>query len=145
MSPMSALCIAVIAGGPITVLPAPTVTLRWVHTIEGSAWEEDYAAEAGQLRLVEARISRIGAGMEPPAGARREGNVWRYVPDLPLLPRVDLANSAHGRGYELCRDGECVALKAIAPGNLPVALVAQPCVPTPANPAAPEEHGWAQQ
>ncbi|MCE9684328.1 DUF1850 domain-containing protein [Halomonas alkalisoli] len=145
MSLITALCTAVIAGGPITLLSAPTVTLRWTHTVEGSAWEEDYVAEAGALRLVEARISRIGAGMEPPAGARRVGNIWHYVPDLPLLPRVDLANSAHGGGYDLCWGGECVALKAIAPGNQPVALVAHPCDLAQAYPAAPDGYGWAQR
>ncbi len=135
MAPLSVFCIAIIAGDAVTVLPAATVTLRWTHTVEGSDWEEDYAADAGRLRLVEARISRIGAGMEPPAGARRDGDIWRYAPALPLLPRVDLANSAYGGGYDLCWGGECVALKAIAPAHQSVALGAESCAPTPADPA----------
>ena len=141
MSPLPVFCIAVIAGGSVTILPAPTVTLRWIHTVEGSAWEEDYTTVAGLLRLEEARISGIGAGMEPPANARRNGDVWRYAPDLPPLSRIDLANSAYARGYDLCWDEHCAALNSIVPRGLPVALFAQNCVQSAATAITPDVDG----
>lgn len=139
MAPVSALCIAVIAGDAVTVLPTAAVTLRWIHTVEGSGWQEDYVAEGRRLRLVEARITRIGAGMEPPAGARRDGEVWRYSPDLPLLTRVDLANSADAGGYDICWDTECRALNAIAPAGQRLSLTVEGCAAAEAERARNED------
>jgi hypothetical protein len=76
----------------------------------------------------EARIRGSGAGMEPPAGAVLENGVWRYRPALAPLARLRLANSAYTAGHELCFDGRCRPLAALAGGaeNKPVDLYACP-------------------
>src|SRR3546814_11278715 len=73
---MPAACIALVAGAAVVVLPTPTITLAWMHTVEKTRWEEDYLASTAGVAITEARIEAIGAGMEPPASAIREGR-WR--------------------------------------------------------------------
>lgn len=104
---MSGLCL--VAGLMMAVL-GDAVTLRWTHSIEKIAWEEDYRVESGQLRLVEARIRGTGAGMEPPAGAVLRNGVWHYVPAVPPLPRLALRHSPHVPAYTLCTTAGCRSL-----------------------------------
>src|SRR3546814_5687584 len=79
---MPAACIALVAGAAVVVLPTPTITLAWMHTVEKTRWEEDYLASTAGVAITEARIEAIDAGMEPPASAIREGRWWRYKPSL---------------------------------------------------------------
>ncbi|MBV6474571.1 MAG: DUF1850 domain-containing protein [Rhodocyclaceae bacterium] len=120
------LCIA--AGALVTTLAVESFTLAWTHSIEKTRWEEDWRLAGGRLQLVEARIRGSGAGMEPPAGAVLENGVWRYRPALAPLARLRLANSAYTAGHELCFDGRCRPLAALAGGaeNKPVDLYACP-------------------
>src|SRR3546814_13153104 len=91
------------------------MTVTWTHTVEKTRWEEDYSASAEGIVIMEARIEAIGAGMEPPASAIREGRWWWYKPSLPVLPSVVLANSTFADGYSLCWSTECRPLAVIAP------------------------------
>ena len=80
-------------------------TLRWQHSIEKTAWEEDYVVAGDWLLLSGARIHGSGAGMEPPPDAFLQGGVWHYrVPD-PWRRSLVLARSEFVRDYELCLDG----------------------------------------
>ena len=65
---VSALCIVV--GTALHTLPARSFTLRWEHTVERIAWEEDYVVAGEWLYLSGARVQGSGAGMEPRAGRR---------------------------------------------------------------------------
>lgn len=124
---MTAACIVLVAGAAIVVLPTPTITLAWTHTVEKTRWEEDYVASIEGVAITEARIEAIGAGMEPPASAIREGRWWRYKPSLPILPSVVLANSTFADGYSLCWSTECRPLAVIAPQGEQVAIGASEC------------------
>src|SRR3546814_561729 len=109
---MAAACIALLAGTIFVVLPTQTMTLIWTHTVEKTRWEEDYSASAEGIVITEVRIEAIGAGMEPPASAIREGRWWRYRPSLPTLASVELANSNFAEGYSLCWNHKCRALRS---------------------------------
>ena len=59
---ISGLCIALVGIAGAVVLPTDTVTLSWIHTVEGTPWEEDYTIRDGALALTRARVKRSGAG-----------------------------------------------------------------------------------
>jgi len=120
-------CIALLAGTTSVVLPTQDMTLIWTHTVERTGWEEDYSASAQGILITEARIEAIGAGMEPPPSAVREGRWWRYHPSLPRLPSVDLANSTFAGGYTICWDSRCRSLGSIIPQGEQVSIVASEC------------------
>lgn len=126
---MTDLCL--VAGLLVAAL-GDAATLRWTHSIEKIVWEEDYRLEAGQLRLVEARIRGTGAGMEPPAGAVLRDGVWHYVPDPSMLPELRLAHSPHAAPYVLCAKAGCRDIDEWMPG-LPAHAVPR-LVPCPAHP-----------
>ncbi len=106
------------------------ITLRWTHSVQKSAWEEDWRAEAGQLRLVQARVRGTGAGMEPPPEALFVDGAWRYTPSLPLLPRVQLRHSSFVPPYVVCDAGLCRPMDAWLSGLPDDAIVEMaPCRP----------------
>ena len=133
---MATACIALVAGAALVVLPIPEVTLSWTHTVEKSDWEEDYFASAGSVVLIEARIEAIGAGMEPPSSAVREGRWWRYRPSLPPIPAVKLANSTFAGGYSLCWKSGCRPLASLVPQGTQVSITAADCTAAVPMPAA---------
>jgi len=130
-------CIALVVGATQVVLPTPEVTLRWSHSVEGTGWEEDYRATPEGVALDEARIEAVGAGMEPPASAVREGKWWRYRPSLPILPVVAFANSGFAGGYAICWSGRCRPLDDLVEQNNGFALQADRCVAGAASWVAP--------
>lgn len=122
-----AMCIALVAGAVSIVLSTSTMTLRWTHSVERVPWEEDYRAVQGGLMIVEARVVRSGAGMDPPEGSIFDGTWWRYTPDLGMLPDVKLANSAFAGGYSLCwRDG-CHPLASMVPQGEVATVTSREC------------------
>lgn len=110
------------------------VTLRWMHSIQKTVWEEDYHREQEGLLLIAARVRGTGAGMEPPPDAVLRDGAWHYRPDLPALPRVLLRHSPHVPPYELCSENRCRPVTAWLPG-LPADAVIElaPCRPAPAT------------
>lgn len=134
---MPTTCIALVAGAAFLVLPTSAATLMWTHTVEKTGWEEDYAASPEGITIVEARIEAVGAGMEPPSFAVREGRWWRYRPPLPALNSVKLANSTFAAGYSLCWDSECRPLSSLVPQGKQVSILAANCTAAPPAPAAP--------
>lgn len=105
------------------------ITLRWMHSIQKTIWEEDYRREGDALRLVEARVRGTGAGMEPPAEAVLKDGAWHYAPRL-LLPRVSMRHSPYVAPYIVCTDGRCQPVETWLPG-LPADAVIElaPCRP----------------
>jgi hypothetical protein len=116
--------LCVIAAGKAASTAASAFTLSWTHSVEKTAWEEDWLAGADGLRIVEARIKGSGAGMEPPDGAVLENGWWVYAPDLAPLSRLVLAASgATPSGWTLCAGTECLTLGS-EPGDT---VVIEPC------------------
>lgn len=130
---MSGLCLDA-GAGPEPVLPASErFTLAWVHSVEKTAWQEDWRIEHGRLVLDLARIRGTGAGMEPPAGARFEHGWWLYRPPLPPLPRIVLAASAFTADHQVCQAGRCRPLHSLVSvvGDQPIVLAPCPTAQTP--------------
>ncbi|MBL8564384.1 MAG: DUF1850 domain-containing protein [Hyphomicrobiaceae bacterium] len=111
------ICIA--SGGVVAYLAVSSFTLQWMHTVEHSAWEEDWRIATGnRLELVEARVKGSGAGMEPPDGARLESGWWRYRPNLRSLDTVRLADLGGAAGrWRVCTGGG--ACQEIGSGRAP--------------------------
>lgn len=125
----SALCIALVFGAIVQPL-SPRVTLTWMHSVERTAWEEDYMVEGGMLHLQKARVKTSGAGMDPPSGALWSDEWWHYRPAL-RMAEVILANSQFAAGYTLCWEGTaCRPMDSFVPKGEPVKLAAAPCAGT---------------
>jgi hypothetical protein len=102
------LCLALaVGGGLLASLPVDRFTLEWTHSVEKIEWREQWRIAAGRLELTEAQIEGSGAGMDPPADARRVGNGWVYTPVVAPLERLVLANSVFTADYTLCAEGRC--------------------------------------
>jgi hypothetical protein len=121
-------CIGIIAASAMLILATDAMTLAWTHTVEGTRWEEDYVLSEGRLSIREARVKRSGAGMDPPEGAVWNGGWWRYVPSIPPLSSVTLANSRGLPGYTICWDGKCRPLHALVSAGDIVTIMPSPCV-----------------
>lgn len=116
-----ALC--VLAGGKLAMLAASAFTLAWTHSIEKTAWEEDWQVMPAGLQLVEARVKGSGAGMEPPPDARLEDGWFVWKPNAPAQDRLTLAASgATGAGWTLCAAEECLLLGEDASAPVTVQL-----------------------
>jgi hypothetical protein len=105
---LGTLCL--VAGALSASVPATHFTLRWQHSIEKIAWEEDYSVAGTWLVLTGARIRGSGAGMDPPEGAWLDHGVWHYRLADPWRERVVLARSPYVRDYDMCIAGACAPL-----------------------------------
>lgn len=116
--------LCVLAAGNATALAVSAFTLAWTHSIEKTAWEEDWRVTPAGLELTQARVKGSGAGMEPPEGAALSEGWWVYAPGLPPMPRLVLAASgASVSGWSICAEGACLTVGADA--GEPVVL--EPC------------------
>lgn len=106
------LSLCLTAAGKLTVLGATAFTLSWTHSVERSAWQEDWRLTGKGLEIVEARIKGSGAGMDPPEGAVLSGGWWRYKPDLEPLDQLRLATSIAVEPWQLCTPRACLTLPA---------------------------------
>lgn len=95
-------CLA--AGGVVKALQIAAFTLAWTHSVEKTAWQEDWIVTGQGLRLAEARIKGSGAGMDPPPEARLTDGWWRWQPDRPPLAEIVLANSGAAGEWRICTD-----------------------------------------
>lgn len=119
--------LCLLAGGKLTAFALTAFTLTWTHTVERTAWEEDWRVTGDGLVLIEARIKGSGAGMEPPPSARFDGTWWRYSPALPPQQRLLLAHSAAPNSrWSLCWEGGCSELAARDNDGEPLVLSACP-------------------
>ena len=100
------LCLATGAG--VVRLAVSTFTLAWTHSVEKTRWEEDWAVGRGMLAIQEARIEGLGAGMETPPGAVKDGRFWKWRPNVEPVPELNLRRSdAVPEGWMLCAEGAC--------------------------------------
>ena len=92
----------------MTRLAIAAFTLSWTHSVEKTRWEEDWSVGRGMLAIESARIESMGAGMETPPDAVREGRFWTWRPKVPPQGELLLRNSAaKPEGWTLCADGAC--------------------------------------
>lgn len=111
--------ICLISGGKLTVIAAQAFTLAWTHTVEKTAWEEDWRLLPGEsvLQLETARIKGSGAGMEPPDDARLIAGWWQYHPKNRRLRELRIANYGGAAGaWRICVDGTCRQLPSAPEG-----------------------------
>lgn len=117
-----ALC--VLGATKALTLAASAFTLSWTHSVEKIEWRETWAVSDTALSLTEARVKGSGAGMEPGEDARLKGDWWVWTPSLAPVDHLLLAASgATVSAWELCADGTCHALGAVA--GAPIEL--RPC------------------
>jgi hypothetical protein len=105
------LCLA--SAGVVKTLSIAAFTLVWTHSIEKTAWQEDWRVTPSGLELVQARIKGFGAGMEPPSDARLVDGWFQWRPARPPMPEVVLGNSGAAGEWRLCVDGNCRTLSEI--------------------------------
>lgn len=130
---MDPICLLV-AGALRATLPTSEFTLRWEHSVQKSAWQEQYRVEGNTLVLAEARIESNGAGMEPPDGAVLKDGGWSWRPGL-ALPALTLTRSSYAADYRLCWQGACRELGAlVGPTPEGTAVVVQPCAAVTRSP-----------
>ena len=95
-------------GAATARIAAAAFTLSWVHSVEHTRWEEDWAVRGDRLALVEARIESMGAGMETPPDATFDGVWWRWTPKIASQTEVLLRRSdSQPQGWRLCAAGSC--------------------------------------
>jgi hypothetical protein len=107
----AAICLAL--GTHHVRLPVRHFTLTWIHSVEKTGWQEDYAIRGDRLALTEARIQGTGAGMEPPPDAVLRDGWWHYVPHLAPLPELRLTLSPYTADYRLCWSDRCRSLASV--------------------------------
>ncbi|ABD09016.1 conserved hypothetical protein [Rhodopseudomonas palustris HaA2] len=105
------LCLA--SAGVVKTLAVAAFTLVWTHSIEKTAWQEDWRVTPQGLDLVQARVKGTGAGMEPPPEARLVDGWFQWTPKRKPLREVVLANSGLAGEWRLCADGQCRTLSQI--------------------------------
>ena len=105
------LCLA--SAGVVKALSIATFTLAWTHSIEKTAWQEDWRVTPKGLVLIEARVKGSGAGMEPGPGARLINGWYQWRPEGGPRPTVVLANSGAAGEWRLCANGTCRTLSEI--------------------------------
>lgn len=111
---MSALCLVALSGVLLWRSEAPEILLHWTHSVEKTEWQEVWRPAGDHLLLIEARIEGSGAGMEPPAEARRQGRFWVWAP-MRRFDRVELAQSGAAGMWKICDPQGCFApLEAFA-------------------------------
>ncbi|MCP8939734.1 DUF1850 domain-containing protein [Alsobacter sp. SYSU M60028] len=112
-----ALCL--VAGGAVVARLAGVAafTLAWTHSVEKTAWEEDWTVTPRGLVVEQARVKGSGAGMDPPPGAQLVDGAWRWRPALPALNEMTLRRSGAVADWRLCIAGTCRPLGDYAPGE----------------------------
>ncbi|MBR0756309.1 DUF1850 domain-containing protein [Bradyrhizobium jicamae] len=105
------LCLA--SAGVVKTLSVAAFTLAWTHSIEKTAWQEDWQVTPAGLELKQARIKGFGAGMEPPPETRLVDGWFQWSPPPVARPEVVLGNSGAAGEWRLCHDGACRTLSEI--------------------------------
>ena len=123
---MPGVCLLV-AGATVAQLATSAFTLAWRHSVEKVRWEERYRVEGRQLALVEARIEGMGAGMEPPPGARFAEGAWTWQPAARLHDVLRLTLSPYTEDYAVCVDGTCTPLARLVAPAAPDVVEVRAC------------------
>jgi hypothetical protein len=107
------LSLCLTSAGVVKVLSLAAFTLAWTHSVEKTAWQEDWRITPQGLELVQARVKSSGAGMEPPPEARLVDGWFQWQPKRAPMPQLVLANSGAAGEWRICHDGTCRTLSEI--------------------------------
>jgi hypothetical protein len=120
--------LCLLSAGVVKTLSLAAFTLVWIHSVEKTAWQEDWRVTREGLELVQARIKGSGAGMEPPPDARLVDGWFQWQPRQPPMPQLVLANSGVAGEWRLCAKGRCRTLSEIFGGPVGVNVTTmRPC------------------
>ncbi|MFG1462628.1 DUF1850 domain-containing protein [Xanthobacter sp. DSM 24535] len=112
---MAAPLLICLSGAGTTVKLALALTLAWTHSVQKTAWEEDWQATPAGLVLTEMRVEGSGAGMEPPEGAVLKDGRYVAHPMLPAQKQIVLRRSGATADYRICIAGTCRPMGALLP------------------------------
>ena len=103
-------------------------TLAWTHTVERTAWEEDWRVEADTLVLTQSRIKGSGAGMDPPPHATRIDGWFAWAPSDPRRSFIAIRRAPGIDDWQLCPVGMGCKLigELLSPDADPVTLTSCP-------------------
>ena len=136
---VNAICLLI--GGVVrAVLPATEFSVEWDHSVEKTRWKEHYRIDGGRLRLTDAGVQSMGAGMEPPPDAQLQNGWWRWQINREPLSELRLTFSTYTPDYRICWNERCSALATTvgeSPSNGQVITVL-PCASSSVN-APPEQ------
>jgi hypothetical protein len=107
------LSLCLTSAGVVKTLSLAAFTLAWTHSVEKTAWQEDWRVTRQGLELVQARVKGFGAGMEPPPDARLVGGWFQWQLARGPMPEVLLANSGAAGEWRLCANRHCRTLSEI--------------------------------
>lgn len=99
--------ICLLAAGVLVSLGTSAMTLRWTHSVEKIAWEEDWVDTPSGLTITATRVRGSGAGMEPAPDAHRINGAWTWVPRVAPLRKVILRRSGATSDWTVCVQGAC--------------------------------------
>ena len=127
---MAAAAICLVAAGLVrATLPSSEVAVAWTHSVEKTRWEERYVISGASLRLVEARVQAVGAGMEPADDAVLRDGWWRWTPRAEPMTELRLTYSTFTPDYTICAAERCSTLQELV--GLPLeqgqVVSLQPC------------------
>jgi hypothetical protein len=105
------LCLA--SSGVVKALALAGFTLAWTHSVEKTAWQEDWRVTPEGLALVQARVKGSGAGMEPPPEARLVDGWFQWQLQRAPLQRIVLGNSGAAGEWRICAEGQCRTISEI--------------------------------
>lgn len=115
------LCLA--SAGVVKTLALAAFTLAWTHSVEKTAWQEDWRVTADGLQLVAARVKGSGAGMEPPPEARLVDGWFQWPVQREPLSRIVLGNSGAAGEWRICAEGQCRTLSDIFDHDIGAATI----------------------
>jgi hypothetical protein len=115
------LCLA--SAGLVKTLALAAFTLAWTHSVEKTAWQEDWQVTPHGLELVRARVKGTGAGMEPPPEARLVDGWFQWTPQRAPVPQILLGNSGAAGEWRICADGTCRTLSELSGHEIGVDVV----------------------
>lgn len=119
------LCLA--TSGVVKALALAGFTLAWTHSVEKTAWQEDWRVTSDGLQLVQARVKGSGAGMEPPPEARLVDGWYQWQIDREPLSRIVLANSGAAGEWRICHDGQCRTISEIVGHDIGATITMSAC------------------
>lgn len=109
------MALACLIAGATVVRLAAAITLAWTHSVQKSAWQEDWRATPAGLVLDEVRVQGSGAGMEPPEGAVLKGAFYIAHPSLAPQREVVLRRSGATADWQVCVAGACRPMSELLP------------------------------
>lgn len=116
-----------VAGTFQALLDGDRFSVAWRHSVEKTRWEEHYRRVDGAIVLEESRIEALGAGMEPPPGARLVEGSWRWAPAAAPLAELRLTLSPYAGDYTICWSGGCAPLRTLVRAPDIAVVTLTPC------------------